>query len=253
MNKLLSITNLNVSIEEKLILKGITLDINPGELHAIMGPNGSGKSSMAYTLMGHPKYNVSSGKIFFLNDDLESLSVDVRAKKGIFLAFQYPQEIEGVKLFDFLRQSYNAIYGGTDKQIGLKDFKKLVDTKLKLLNMNPDFVERFVNYGFSGGEKKKAEMLQLAVIQPKLAILDEIDSGLDIDALRAVCDVINVLKKESSISFLVITHYKRILDYIKPDFVHILQDGVIVQSGDKSLATKLESYGYAFINKNDSL
>ena len=242
MNTLL-IKNLKVSIADKPILKGFNLEVGKGEVHVIMGPNGSGKSTLAYTLMGHPNYKIDSGEIIFRSENINKTPTYERAKNGLFLALQYPNEIEGVSLRNFLRQSYNAIHGGTDKQIGLKDFRKLVNEKMQLLDIKPEFIERSVNCGFSGGEKKKAEALQLAVLQPKLAILDEIDSGLDIDALRVICKCLNDIK-DGELSYIIITHYQRILNYITPDFVHIMQDGKIVKSGDYKLVKILEKTGY---------
>lgn len=245
MENLLSIKNLSVSIEETSILKGINLDVKTGQMHAIMGPNGSGKSSMAYALMGHPRYDVTNGSMKLLSSDLSELSPDKRAKQGMFLALQHPLEIEGVALKDFLRQSYNALYDGTERQLKLRQFAKHLIEKLYLLKMDVEFGERPLNVGFSGGEKKKAEILQLAVLQPKLAILDEIDSGLDIDALKTVCEAINTVRKDNpEMSFVVITHYKRILEYLNPDFVHVLQDGKIVRSGGPEVADDLEEHGY---------
>jgi len=242
---LLTVKNLNVSIEDKPVLKGIDLDVQPGQMHAIMGPNGSGKSSMAYTLMGHPRYQVTDGSMAILNEKIDELSPDKRAKLGMFLALQHPLEIEGVALKDFLRQSYNALYDGTKRQMKIRQFAKHLIEKLYLLKMNIEFGERPLNVGFSGGEKKKAEILQLAVLQPKLAILDEIDSGLDIDALKTVCETINTVRRDNpEMSFVVITHYKRILDYLKPDFIHVLQDGKIVRSGGPEVADQLEAQGY---------
>lgn len=247
---LLQTTNLHVAVDSTPIVKGINLAISQGEIHAIMGPNGSGKSTLAYTLMGHPRYTVTEGSVTFDGQDLLSMSVDERARAGIFLAFQYPYEIEGVPLKDFLRQAYNAIYAGTDKQIGLKAFRALLEEKMALLNIQPEFVERHLNVGFSGGEKKRAEMLQLAVLAPKLAILDEIDSGLDIDALRIVCEGLKAVKKDNpAMAILMITHYRRILDHVEPDFVHIVQDGVVARSGTAALASEIEAAGYADKNR----
>jgi Fe-S cluster assembly ATP-binding protein len=242
---LLLIENLKVSVENKIILNGISLNIEQGQIHAIMGPNGSGKSTLANTLMGHPKYKIESGQIAFAGTEISQISADKRARLGLFLAMQNPYEIEGVVLKDFLRQAYNAIYKGTEKELDLKGFKNLLSEKMELLKIKPEFVERFINVGFSGGEKKRAEVLQLAVLQPKLAILDEIDSGLDVDALKIVCDGLNKIKTESKdISFLIITHYPRILHYLKPDFVHVMQHGMIVKSGDYNIAYEIEKMGY---------
>lgn len=245
MHNLLSFQNLHASIEDKQILNDISCTVNAGEIHALMGPNGSGKSSLAYTLMGHPRYQIDSGSIVFDGTTINDLSPDKRAKLGMFLALQHPIEIEGVPYKDFLRQAYNTLYDGTDKQLRIKEFNALLKEKLELLKMDPSFIERSVNVGFSGGEKKRAEVLQLAVLQPKLVILDEIDSGLDIDALKIVCQGINAVKKaHPSMAIILITHYQRILNYIKPDFVHVLQDGAIKRSGDASLAEALEAEGY---------
>jgi len=247
---MLSIQNLHVSVEDKAILKGINLDIAPGEVHALMGPNGSGKSSLSYTLMGHPRYQITQGSIFFDGQDIGTLAPDKRAKAGIFLAMQQPLEIEGVKLRDFLRQAYNALYDGTPKQLRLKEFADHFKKQMQLLSIDLPFVERSINVGFSGGEKKRAEMLQLAVLQPKIVILDEIDSGLDIDALKTVCAALNAIKAQNpDMSVLIITHYKRILDYLTVDRVHILQDGRLVRSGGPELAKELESTGYTDAGK----
>ena len=245
MNNLLEVRNLQVSIEDKKILNGISLTIKPGQVHAIMGPNGSGKSSLSYTIMGHPRYTITGGEILFCDQLINELSPDKRAKLGLFLAMQNPLEVEGIPLKDFLRQAYNALHDGTPKQLRLKEFAHHLANKLELLKMDLSFVERPVNVGFSGGEKKRSEMLQLAVLEPKLAILDEIDSGLDIDALRIVCNSINAIRAANpETSFLLITHYQRILDYVTPDFVHVMQDGKIVRSGGPELAQELEKIGY---------
>jgi len=246
MKNLLAIKNLNVSVEKKKILKGINIDVEPNQIHAIMGPNGSGKSTLALTLMGHPKYFIEEGDILFEGKSIKKLPVDQRARLGIFLAMQHPYEIEGVTLRDFLRQSYNAIYGDTPKRLDVQGFNKLLDEKLKSLKIEESFVDRYLNVGFSGGEKKLAETLQMAVLSPKLAILDEIDSGLDIDALEVVCACINKLKQMNpQMSLLVITHYCRIFKFLKPGFVHVMQEGKIVQSGGKELAESVEAEGFA--------
>ncbi len=245
MQSLLSIKNLKVSIEDKAILNGIDLTINPGEFHVIMGPNGSGKSSLSYTLMGHPRYTITDGDIAFNGESIVDLSPDKRAKKGIFLAMQHPLEIEGVTLKDFLRTAYNALYDGTEKQKRLKDFAEHLIRKLHLLGIDVSFAERSINVGFSGGEKKRAEMLQLAVLEPKLVILDEIDSGLDVDALKTVCQALNHINAENpSMAVLLITHYARILNYLQPQFVHVLQNGTITQSGGPELAHQIEEHGF---------
>lgn len=243
---LLKISNLKVKIADKEILSGVNLSMQKGEVQAIMGPNGSGKSTLAATLAGHPAYQIVDGTIEFANTVINDLSPDKRAKKGIFLAFQYPLEIEGAIFGNFLRQAYNAIHGGTEKQLGIKAFKDLMRSKMEMLKIAPEFIERYINFGFSGGEKKRVEVLQLAVLSPKLAILDEIDSGLDIDALKIVCSGINEIRKENpDMSFLIITHYPRILNFLVPNKVHVMQNGVITQSGGPELAHKIEEEGYA--------
>ncbi|MDQ5940643.1 MAG: Fe-S cluster assembly ATP-binding protein [Candidatus Dependentiae bacterium] len=242
----LKIVGLGAAIEDTQILQRVDLSLQPGEVHAIMGPNGSGKSTLAQVLMGHPSYTVTGGSIVFDGEEIGHVATHLRARKGMFLAFQYPYEIEGLPLKDLLRTAYNARYANTDKQIGIKAFHDLIQQKLTLLGLDPSFVERGVNAGFSGGEKKQAEVLQLAVLQPKLAILDEIDSGLDVDALRRVCNALVTVKKENpDMAILLITHYNRILDYIVPDRVHIMKKGCITQSGDSSLAKVIEHEGYS--------
>ncbi|MCB9492911.1 MAG: Fe-S cluster assembly ATPase SufC [Epsilonproteobacteria bacterium] len=242
---LLSVQNLRVSIEDKPVLDGIDLDIKPGQIHVIMGPNGSGKSSFAQTLMGHPRYEVTDGQVLFGSTLVNELSPDKRAKLGMFLAMQSPLEIEGLSLKHFLRYAYNAQYDGTDKQLRLKQFAHLLIEKLDMLDMDTKFAERALNVGFSGGERKRVEMLQLAVLQPKLAILDEIDSGLDIDALKVVCNTLNTVKADNpGMAVLLITHYTRILKHINADVVHVLRDGKVVRSGGPELAQELETEGY---------
>jgi len=245
MNNLLNIENLNVKVDDKHILKNLDLKIENGQIHAIMGPNGSGKSTLAYTLMGHPKYKIESGNISFENKIINNLPVDQRSKLGLFLALQYPYEIEGVTLQDFLRQSYNTHYQNSDKKLNAKGFSDLLNEKMKLLEIEESFVKRYLNVGFSGGEKKLTETLQLAVLQPKLAILDELDSGLDVDALKKACKAINKIKKDNTgMALLVITHYNRILKYLEPNFVHIMKNGKITKSGNKDLAFEIENKGY---------
>ena len=245
MSILLSINDLKVSVEGKQILKGVNLQVKRGQVHAIMGPNGSGKSTLANTLMGNPKYRLDGGQILFEGKDLDALSIDKRAREGIFLAFQHPYEIEGISIREFLRHAYNAIYDQTDKQLDLKGFRRLLKEKMDLLKIDPAFIDRYLNVGFSGGEKKRIEMLQLAILHPKLSILDEIDSGLDVDALKVVCSGLNKIRSEyTDISFLIITHYPRILRYVQPDFVHILKDGRIVRSGGRLMAQEIEASGY---------
>ena len=226
------------------ILKGLNLKINAGEIHAIMGPNGSGKSTLSKILSGHPAYEITSGEIDFQGKDLVEMEADERANSGLFMAFQYPLEIAGVNNLEFLRMAYNS----KQKHLGLEevdplDFDDLIEEKLALLNMKSDFLDRNLNEGFSGGEKKKNEILQMLVLNPKLVVLDEIDSGLDVDALRAVAAGINAYKSEGN-AVLMITHYQRLLDYVKPDFVHILSNGQIVKSGDAELALEVEKEGY---------
>lgn len=244
-NKLLEVRDLQVAIDDKQIINNINLDIDKAQIHAIMGPNGSGKSTFSYTLMGHPKYKITSGLILFNKKDVTNLLVDQRAKAGIFLAFQYPYEIEGLTLRTFLRQAYNSLYRGTNKELDFDQFEKYLVEMADILKIKSEFLQRSLNFGFSGGEKKKAEVLQLAVLQPKLAILDELDSGLDIDALRIVCNGITKIKNiNSDMSLLIITHYPKILNFLEPDFVHILKNGRIVESGNKNLATLIENEGY---------
>ncbi|MDQ5890857.1 MAG: Fe-S cluster assembly ATP-binding protein [Candidatus Dependentiae bacterium] len=241
----LEVTDLAASIDDTQILHGVDLVMQPGSTHAIMGPNGSGKSTLAQVIMGHPSYTVTAGTIRFNGEDITALAPHFRARHGIFLAFQYPYEIEGLPLKDLLRTAYNAWYAGTEKQIGLKAFNQLLDDKLALLGLDRSFVERGVNVGFSGGEKKQAEILQLAVLQPTLAILDEVDSGLDVDALRRVCAALIAVKADNpALSLLLITHYNRILNYIVPDQVHIMQQGCITKIGGAGLASEVEESGY---------
>ena len=240
---ILQVNNLNVSLtdnKEISILNGLDLSINPGEIHAIMGPNGSGKSTLANTIAGNPMYQIDSGDILMDNKSVIEMSPDERAKNGIFLSFQYPTAIPGVTMVNMLRASLKAIRG---EEPSAREFIEELKETLNRLKMDESFARRYVNDGFSGGEKKRAELLQLGMIKPKLAILDETDSGLDVDALRAVADGINTLKT-SEMSILMITHYERILNYVKPDFVHILVDGKIVKSGGFELAKEIEEQGY---------
>lgn len=236
----LQIKNLHVSVEEKQIVKGLNLEIKPGEVHAIMGPNGSGKSTLANTLLGHPKYTITDGKIVVDLVDVTEMSTDEKAKHGLFLSMQYPPEIEGVTISNFLRLAYNSLKGTSVNP--LEFHKKLVE-RIKEFGMDPAFATRYVNTGFSGGEKKRAEILQLAVLEPTYAVLDETDSGLDVDALKIVSEGIKAFKNDKT-GVLLITHYNRILDYVVPDVVHIMIDGKIVKSGDKSLAHEVEKNGY---------
>lgn len=239
-NKLLKITNLKTQIEGKDILKGLNLEIGKGEIHAIMGPNGAGKSTLANTLMGHPKYEITDGEINFEGEVINDLKANERAKKGLFLSFQYPEEISGVTVENFLRTAKMAVTG---RPLKILAFKKALKEKMELLEMKEEYAQRYLNLGFSGGEKKKNEILQMAILEPKLAILDETDSGLDVDAIRIVAQGVNALKNSEN-SILIITHHKQILDYLKPDFVHILVDGKIVKTGDFTLAKEIEANGY---------
>ncbi len=244
--KLLEIKNLRVNIQSKKIIKGVNLSIKPGEIHALMGPNGSGKSTLASTIMGHPNFEIMSGFIKSQGKSIKKLSPEDRAKLGIFLSFQYPVEVPGLSVPHFLRSAYNNLH--PNKKMSPLDFSKYFKEKSKLLNIKTDLAERSLNEGFSGGEKKKLEILQLAILNPKLAILDETDSGLDIDALRAVSEGIKKVKKENKkMGILIITHYFRILNHIKPDFVHIMKDGKLIKSGRKDLATQVEKRGYDWI------
>lgn len=247
---MLTVENLKVSVEDKkLILQGLNLKVNPGEVHAIMGPNGSGKSTFAKTLAGHESIHVNEGKVSYFGEDLLTLSPEERARKGVFLAFQYPVEIPGVNNAYFLRTALNCVRKANNQpEIDAFDFMQLAKSKLADLGMDEHFLGRAVNQGFSGGEKKRNEVLQMLLLQPKLAVLDETDSGLDIDALQAVAKGVNTLRN-SERSFIVVTHYQRLLDYIVPDFVHVLADGKIVKSGGKELAKNLEAQGYVGISE----
>ena len=254
----LEIKDLHVSIEGKQILKGVNLKVTQGEIHAVMGPNGSGKSTLANTLMGHPKYKVDSGDILVNGESIVGLTPDARAKKGLFLAFQYPLEISGVPLAQFLRSAYRSLRGETQKNADSKGvggemisalaFKKKLEEKLKEVDMDPAFAKRYLNEGFSGGEKKRAEVLQMAILQPAIAIMDETDSGLDIDAVRKVAEVVAHMAGPE-MGVLLITHYQRILDYIKPQFVHVMVNGRIFRSGGPELAKILEERGYSWVEQ----
>ena len=242
---LLVIDNLSVAVGEgedaKEILRGVDLKIFPGEIHAIMGPNGSGKSTLASALMGKPGYEITGGRIIYKGEDLADLSPDERARRRIFLAFQYPTEIPGVSVVNFLRTAYNAVH--SDKQLGPLEFRKYLQTKMDLLEVPDSIINRYVNAGFSGGERKRAEVLQMAVLDPDLAVLDETDTGLDIDALKEVSAGVLKIHNENR-GMLVITHYQRLLNYIQPDVIHVLINGRIVRSGGKDLALDLEAKGY---------
>ena len=244
MKELLRITNLHASIGGKEILKGVNLVINEGEVHAIMGPNGAGKSTLSAVLTGHPAYEVTEGEVLLRGENLLTMEPEVRARAGVFLSFQYPVEIPGVSMTNFMRTAINEkrAYEGKEP-LSAKEFLSLMREKKKLLELPDKLNNRSVNEGFSGGEKKKNEIFQMAMLEPCLAILDETDSGLDIDALRIVAEGVNRLKTPQNAS-IVITHYQRLLDYIVPDFVHVLADGRIIKTGDKSLALELEEYGY---------
>lgn len=247
MKKIIEIKNLHAEVEGKEILKGLNLTVNAGEVHAIMGPNGAGKSTLASVLSGREGYEVTGGEVSFDGADLLSLEADERAKEGLFMAFQYPVEIPGVSNINFLRTALNEIREYRKQEpISAKDFMAMVKEKSKLVELKDNLASRSVNEGFSGGEKKRNEIFQMAMLEPKLAILDETDSGLDIDALRIVANGVNKLKGTNN-AIIVITHYQRLLDYIVPDFVHVLADGKIVKTGDKSLALELEEKGYDWI------
>uniref|UniRef100_A0A7C4XTD1 Fe-S cluster assembly ATPase SufC n=1 Tax=candidate division WWE3 bacterium TaxID=2053526 RepID=A0A7C4XTD1_UNCKA len=239
---LLNIKNLKVSTAGKEILKGFNMDIDANQVHALMGPNGSGKSTLAQTLMGHPGFSVSNGNVVFDGKDLLEQEPNERSLNGLFLSFQYPSEVTGVSIVNFLRTIYNK---KNSLKLSPVKFREILKEKMEILGISEDFTSRYLNEGFSGGEKKKMEMLQMLVLEPKLAILDELDSGLDIDALKVVSQAVNHLKEKINTSVLVITHYTRVLNYIKPDYVHIMKDGVVVKSGDRELAEELEKQGYA--------
>ena len=247
---MLEIKNLKARIEEKEILKGINLSVNNGEVHAIMGPNGSGKSTLASVLAGREGYDITDGEVFLRGNDILELSPEERAREGMFLAFQYPVEIPGVNSTYFLRSAVNQVrkHRG-EEELDAMNFLKLVKAKMKELELAEEFLKRPVNAGFSGGEKKRNEILQMTMLNPSLAVLDETDSGLDIDALRIVADGVNRIRNQNNAQ-IVITHYQRLLDYIVPDFVHVLYDGRIIKSGDKTLAHDLEEKGYDWLIKN---
>ncbi len=244
---MLEIKNLHASIDDTKILKGLNLSVSAGEVHAIMGPNGSGKSTLASVIAGREDYDVTNGEINFRGSELSDLGPDERAREGIFLAFQYPVEIPGVSTTNFMKTAVNQVREANgDKPLDAVQFLKLMKEKMKLVNIKQELLSRSINEGFSGGEKKRNEIFQMAMLEPKLAILDETDSGLDIDALKIVSNGVNALKSNDNAT-VVVTHYQRLLDYIVPDFVHVLIDGKIVKSGDKNLALELEERGYDWI------
>jgi len=242
---MLKIENLQVEIDGQEIVKGLDLEVGEGEIHAIMGPNGSGKSTLANVLMGHPRYEVTGGAITFRGEDVFELEADERAKLGMFLAFQYPSEVPGVSVANFLRTAVNAV---REEELSPMEMYRLIQDKMKIMQMDPKFAERYLNEGFSGGEKKRNEILQMLMLEPRLAIMDETDSGLDIDALQVVAKGVNELKGPE-FSAVIITHYQRILRYIEPDYVHVMLDGRLVTSGGKDLALDLEDKGYEWVRQ----
>lgn len=249
---MLAIKQLQISIGDESILKGINLNINPGEVHAIMGPNGSGKSTLSKVLAGHPDYTITGGDISYNGSSILNLDPTARAEQGIFLSFQYPVEIPGVTNINFLKSSVNAVRQSQGKPtLDAIEFLGFIRDKCKQLEMDESFLYRAINEGFSGGEKKRNEMLQMLALEPQLAILDEADSGLDIDALRVIANSVNSLRSENR-AILLVTHYQRLLDYITPDFVHVLVNGKIIKSGDKSLALELEAKGYSWIASEEA-
>lgn len=250
----LEIRNLHVSIDGKEILKGLDLTVHQGQVHAIMGPNGTGKSTLAYTLMGHPNYQITEGEVIFKGQNIIELEPDERSRLGLFLAFQYPVAIPGVTVANFLRTAINSrrrAANPEDKGVPIPEFRKMMKQKMDALKMDPAFAGRYLNDGFSGGEKKRAEILQMAVLKPEIAILDETDSGLDIDALRIVSEGVNTLRS-SDMGVLLITHYQRMLNYINPDWVHIMLGGKIVETGGPDLALHLEEHGYDWVREKYS-
>ena len=250
---MLKIHELNVAVNSQSILKGINLQVNAGEVHAIMGPNGSGKSTLSKVLAGHPSYEVTSGEITYMGNDLLPLAPEERAQAGIFMSFQYPVEIPGVTNINFLKASVNAVRKGQEKNtLDAIEFLSFIREKCQLLDMDESFLYRSINEGFSGGEKKRNEILQMAALEPRLSILDETDSGLDIDALRIISQGVNAMRSPER-SIILVTHYQRLLDYIEPDFIHVLVNGRIIMSGDKSLALELEKKGYSWLEETEQL
>jgi Fe-S cluster assembly ATP-binding protein len=245
----LEIQNLHVEVEGKQILKGLDLSVSRGEVHALMGPNGSGKSTLANTIMGHPGYEVTEGKILFRGEDMTEAEPDERARAGLFMAFQYPSAIPGVSVVNFLRTAINSQRKARGEDpINLKDFRKTLEGKMDLLNVDREFTRRYLNEGFSGGEKKRCEILQMAILEPLVAVMDETDSGLDIDALRTVANAVSAMRGPD-LGVLIITHYQRILGYVTPDFVHIMLDGRIVEEGGAELAAEMEQKGYDWVRE----
>lgn len=249
---MLTIHELNVAIGDEPILKGINLQVKPGEVHAIMGPNGSGKSTLSKVLAGHPAYHVTGGSVTYCGKDLFPLAPEERAQAGIFMSFQYPVEIPGVTNINFIKAAVNAVRQGQGKpSLDAIDFLSFIREKCRLVEMDESFLYRSINEGFSGGEKKRNEILQMAALEPKLAILDETDSGLDIDALRVISEGVNALRSPDR-AIILVTHYQRLLNYIEPDFIHVLAHGRIIKSGDKSLALELEAKGYSWLDEAES-
>ncbi len=254
MGAALEIRNLHVSVDEQPILKGVDLVVKQGEIHALMGPNGSGKSTLSNTIMGHPAYEITAGQIIFDGEDILEMEPDERSRAGLFLAFQYPVAIPGVTVANFLRNAINARRKDAnpeDKGISIPEFRRLMIEKMDMLHMDHSFAGRYLNDGFSGGEKKRAEILQMAVLEPKIAVMDETDSGLDIDALRIVSEGAQQLQADMDLGVLVITHYQRILNHIQPEYVHIMMDGKIVESGGPDLALHLEEQGYDWLREKN--
>lgn len=251
----LEICNLHVNVEGQEILKGVNLTVTQGKVHALMGPNGTGKSTLAYSLMGHPNYEVTEGEVWFKGQNILDLEPDERSHLGLFLAFQYPVAIPGVSVANFLRSAINAKYTANDpeyKGISIPEFRRLLKERMDLLQMDHNFAGRYLNEGFSGGEKKRAEVLQMATLNPEIAIMDETDSGLDIDALRIVSEGVNALRGPE-MGVLIITHYQRILNYVKPDFVHIMLDGRVAETGGPDLALRLEEQGYDWLREKNGV